>query len=127
MQFAVENPKLVDHTTLEYKGKSDVPDAVRLSGNPSSESWSCEPLPGGKSVRYGLWMGEPGAIALAAYPNDEFFTVIDGRVQLENRDGSILDVRSGETCLIRRNWAGVWRTVEKTHKVFVVIVPDDQG
>ncbi|MBC3475820.1 DUF861 domain-containing protein [Pseudomonas taiwanensis] len=92
---------------------------------PYSQSWPAGKLPSGSGVRYGAWMGEPGFIKVDSYPHDEFFIMGSGIVRLLGTEGDELEVRAGDTCLIHRGWAGTWQTVETTHKVFIIIDPQD--
>ena len=44
------------------------------------------------------------------YPEDEFFYLLTGGVTLTSTDGSVLDVRPGESVSLPKGWKGRWTT-----------------
>ncbi|MBD9375411.1 DUF861 domain-containing protein [Rhizobium sp. ARZ01] len=121
-----ENPKLVEPSALSYSEENELP-AGLMSGNQMCEIWSGEPLQGNAGAHYGIWLGQPGFINISRYPADELFTVLEGHIRLDSPDGEILDVKSGQTCLVPRNWRGVWNTMEITRKIFVTMLSAEEA
>lgn len=123
MPVSSDRPFLLDQSKLPYLGWRDPPPETVIAGAPRAEVWSADPLPGGASVRYGFWTGQPGAINCDSYPNDEMFSVIEGLVALECRDGTRLEVGPGDTAVVRKGWQGIWHTLQVTRKIFVIVDP----
>ena len=58
---------------------------------------------------------------MRSYPVDEVFTILAGEIEVSNEDGSVVHVRLGESGLLRKEWTGLFRTVESTRKCFVIV------
>ena len=51
---------------------------------------------------------------MRSYPVDEVFTVLSGKIDVTNEDGSVVNVGPGQSCLLRKGWTGLFHTVEQT-------------
>ena len=111
-------PRLVSQTDEIFRGQMPLPPELFLEGEPISDIWAPDFTPAGKLVNLGIWVGQPGAIAVHGYPVDEFFTVLEGHLRLENEDGSAIEVGPGEAAIVPQGWKGVWRTLKVTLKTF---------
>ncbi|MGI9325525.1 MAG: cupin domain-containing protein [Pseudomonadales bacterium] len=45
----------------------------------------------------GIWTSEPGTLKINSYPVDEVFTVLSGKIEATNEDGSAVHVGPGQT------------------------------
>lgn len=115
------NTVLIDETTGKHAGITKMPEEIVSAGKPDSELWVSGEFPAEGVVKTGIWVGEPGKINVPYYPTDEVFTVISGRIEMTNEDGTVVSVNPGESGLIRKGWKGVWHTVEQTRKCYVTI------
>ena len=98
-----------------------MPAEIVLEGQPDADSWVCDEFPASGVAKAGIWVGDPGKIDIPAYPTDEVFTVLSGRVEVTNSDGSVLAFGPGDSGLLRKGWKGVWHTVEQVRKCYVSI------
>ena len=73
----------------------------------------------GRSISTGIWTAEHGILKVTSYPVDEVFTVLSGKIDVTNEDGSVVHVGPGQSCLLRKGWTGLFHTVEQTRKCFV--------
>jgi uncharacterized cupin superfamily protein len=119
----ISRPMLLTQANLTYSGRREPPAAIVSSGQPDAEVWSENLREASSDLRYGYWVGQIGAMAVSAYPSDEYFTVLEGRVALECRDGHRVEAGPGETVLVRKGWQGSWHTLEVTRKFFVILEP----
>jgi uncharacterized cupin superfamily protein len=116
---AIVNAQLIEETEDNFSGESVPPPQVVEAGNPTSKTWTAASFSAGRSVSTGIWTSEPGILKVKDYPVDEVFTVLSGRIDVTNEDGSIVSVGPGQSCLLRKGWTGLFHTVEQTRKCFV--------
>lgn len=102
-----------------HAGTTKLPKKVVIEGNPDYDTWISAEFAAEGKVKTGLWVGKPGKIDIRGYPADEFFTIVSGRVEVTNDDGSVVTFNPGESGLIRKGWKGVWYNVEEASKCFV--------
>lgn len=113
------NAVLLETNDDNFSGESIVPPKLVKAGDPRSKAWTVESFASGPNVATGIWEGEPGIIDIQGYPFDEVFTVLTGKIEVTNEDGSQFTVEPGQTCVLRKGWKGLFHTVEPTRKVFV--------
>lgn len=75
----------------------------------------------GEKVTVGYWTGEPGQVALDPWPYTEVCSILSGCVAIQDRHGGELVFRAGEGFVVPKGWAGVWVTLERASKFFVMI------
>ncbi len=106
-------------TPETHKRSLAVKEKYVVDGAPTTETWQSAEFAKAEDVRTGIWAGDAGSFTVASYPNDEVFTILSGKVELIGADGTTLTVGPGESCLVRKGWAGTWRTVERARKMYV--------
>ena len=75
------------------------------------------------SFTVGLWEAQPYAETIAAYPGDEFCSVIRGQVTLTDADGTARTFAEGDTFTVQAGWTGEWRVDKPFMKYFALSVP----
>jgi uncharacterized cupin superfamily protein len=113
------NAMLIEETEGNFSGESVPTPKVVEAGDPRSKTWTAASFTSGRSVSTGIWTAEPGILKVKSYPVDEVFTVLSGKIEVTNQDGSVVHVRPGQSCLLRKGWTGLFHTVEHTRKCFV--------
>jgi uncharacterized cupin superfamily protein len=71
----------------------------------------------------GYWTGEPGSVRIPEWPYDEVCVIFDGRVAIEDADGSRREFGAGDAFVVPAGFDGWWHTLEPTSKVFVGVAP----
>lgn len=74
---------------------------------------------GGGAWQVGLWEAGPGTLVPTDYPNDEYCLVLEGRLEITNRDGTTATFGPGDSFVIPKGWAGTWRMPTAFKKQFV--------
>jgi uncharacterized cupin superfamily protein len=115
------NALLIEETEDNFSGESVPPSKVVEAGDPRSKTWTAASFTSGRSVSTGIWTAEPGILKVRSYPVDEIFTVLSGKIEVTNEDGSVVCVEPGQSCLLRKGWTGLFHTVEQTRKCFVTV------
>ena len=115
------NALLLEQTTDNFSGEYVPPSKLVEAGDPRSKTWTAASFTSGRSVSTGIWSAEPGILKVRSYPVDEVFTVISGKIEVTNEDGSVVHVGPGQSCLLRKGWTGLFHTVEQTSKCFVTV------
>ncbi|WP_200332031.1 cupin domain-containing protein [Leucobacter sp. L43] len=70
-------------------------------------------------VLAGAWEGEPGWVRFDSWPYTEICFIQSGRVEVEDATGRKEAFGAGDAFLIPVGFAGIWRTLEPTQKIFV--------
>jgi uncharacterized cupin superfamily protein len=63
-----------------------------------------------KRMTVGLYKAGPSESDIAAYPEDEFFYLLEGAITLTSADGSVVAAKAGEGVAIPKGWKGHWST-----------------
>lgn len=71
------------------------------------------------SFACGIWQGEAGIIPIARYPVNEFCTLLEGEVVLEDINGKKRIFHAGDHFLIPEGFQGSWTMPVKSKKLFV--------
>lgn len=79
-------------------------------------------LPGSSTIA-GAWEGQPGSVRIPCWPYIEVCVVLEGRVAIEDSEGTRREFGSGESFLIPAGFDGWWHTLAPTRKIFVGIPP----
>jgi uncharacterized cupin superfamily protein len=115
------NALLIEETEDNFSGEYIPPAKVVAGGDPRSKTWTAASFTAGRSISTGIWTAEPGILKVRSYPVDEVFTVLSGKIEVANEDGSVVQVGPGQSCLLRKGWTGLFHTVEQTRKCFVTV------
>jgi uncharacterized cupin superfamily protein len=104
------------NTPLEH----DRPRPGRLEkGNPLRSTWNHYEHHG---VSAGVWACEPGAWRIAFAPGkDEFFHVLEGRIQITNAQGQAEQFGPGDAGVIPAEFTGVFEVLEPVRKHYVIV------
>ena len=93
------------------------PDPAKLvSGNPIHTTWNIEDHGG---LYAGLWHSTPGKWRVS-YAEWEYFHIISGYSILTGSDGSVTQLHSGDSLIIRPGFEGTWEVIETTLKDYVI-------
>lgn len=95
------------------------PDRV-VRGDPQFTTWDIETH---GTTYAGIWESTPGAWRVA-YDEWEYCRILSGHSVLTGDDGTRLEVRAGDSFVIRPGFRGVWEVIETTRKDYVIVVPD---
>ena len=98
----------------------DRPDPEKVvKGDPRFTSWDIEER---GNIFSGLWESTPGAWRMA-YDEWEYCRILSGHSVITSDDGTVLEVRAGDSFLIRPGFSGVWEVIETTRKDYVIVTP----
>ena len=89
-----------------------------VSGDPVHTTWTLDEAEG---LYAGLWQSTPGAWRVN-YEEWEYIRVHEGHSVLTGDDGSRVELRAGDSWLIRPGYSGVWEVLETTLKDYVIKV-----
>jgi uncharacterized cupin superfamily protein len=92
-----------------------------LDGAPRFLSWDIEAR---GDIYAGVWETTPGEWRMD-YAEWEYCRILSGHSIITGDDGTVLDVRAGDSFLIRPGFRGTWRCVETTRKDYVIIANPD--
>lgn len=92
-----------------------------IDGAPQFQSWDIEAR---GDIYAGIWETTPGAWRMD-YTEWEYCRILSGHSIITGDDGTVLDVRAGDSFLIRPGFTGTWRCVETTRKDYVIIANPD--
>jgi uncharacterized cupin superfamily protein len=63
-----------------------------------------------KKFTAGLFKAGASDMPIDAYPDDEFCYFLSGSVKLTSEDGSVVELKAGESVVIPKGWKGRWTT-----------------
>ena len=95
-------------------GRPDPGKVVR--GDPVHTTWNIEDRDG---LCCGIWQSTPGAWRVA-YDEWEYIRILAGHSILTPEGGAPVDLRAGDSYIIRPGFTGVWEVVETTRKDYVI-------
>ena len=67
----------------------------------------------------GIWESTPGKWSIS-YTEDEFCTILQGRVVLTDESGKSESFKAGDAFVIPAGFKGTWETVEKVRKFYAI-------
>jgi uncharacterized protein len=88
-----------------------------LAGDPVHSTWNLEDYDG---LYAGLWQSTPGKWRVA-YQEWEYFRIHSGHSILTAEDGTVTDLKAGDSFIIRPGFEGTWEVVETTLKDYVIL------
>ncbi len=89
-----------------------------IAGNPVFTSWDIEERDG---LFAGIWQSTPG-IWRVEYDEWEYFRILEGHSIVTEEGGAPVDLRAGDSFVIRPGFRGTWQVVETTRKDYVIRV-----
>ncbi len=93
------------------------PDPARLlSGDPVHTSWNVEDRDG---LYCGLWHSTPGKWRVS-YSEWEYFRMIEGVSIVTDDNGVAVNLKAGDSWIIRPGFVGTWEVCEATLKDYVI-------
>ena len=81
---------LIRQEDSKHAGRTEVPEKFVTEGKPTYETWVTEEFAAKGKVRTGLCTMEAGAMTIRNYPTDEVFTLVSGKFEITNEDGSVV-------------------------------------
>jgi uncharacterized protein len=110
---------LLERLSATGPGETSRPDPEKIvHGDPVHTSWNMEDRDGHYC---GIWQSTPGAWRVS-YDEWEYCRIVEGHLVITGADGSVLDVRAGDSFMIRPGFEGVWEVRETTVKDYVIKV-----
>ena len=88
-----------------------------VSGDPVHTTWNLEDRDG---LYAGLWQSTPGAWRFD-YSEWEYIRVHSGRSVLTCDDGTVIEMKAGDSVVIRPGLSGVWEVTETMLKDYVIL------
>lgn len=94
------------------------PAADRLiAGTPRFRTWNVEEADGG--LYAGVWESTPGKWRIS-YDEWEYFHILSGYSVVTEDDGAAVQLRAGDSMVLRPGFKGTWEVIETTRKDYVI-------
>ncbi|MFB9885871.1 cupin domain-containing protein [Balneatrix alpica] len=112
---------LVSFADASTPASIDFPKPERLvKGNPQRTTWN-HYSDSQERFHSGVWECEPGAWEVYYDENeDEFCYIVEGRFRLHDQQGQYKEFQAGDAFVIPGGFCGVWETLEKVKKLYVI-------
>ncbi|MCB1340015.1 MAG: cupin domain-containing protein [Pseudooceanicola sp.] len=112
-------PPLIHPVTPSGDPQFDTPAPEKvISGKPVFTTWNLEERDG---LYCGIWQSTVGKWRIA-YDEWEYCRILLGHSIIEGEDGTRLEVRAGDSFILRPGFKGTWEVVEFTRKDYVIRV-----
>ena len=98
----------------------DVDPQKILSGNPEFRVWDFDESRDGQ-VKTGIFEGTPGENRSIKGENFEFCLLLEGVIELTEDGQPPITLRKGDSFVMKPGYKGVWKTIEKARKLYVVV------
>jgi uncharacterized protein len=105
-----------DLSAVEPEGGAPAPDRL-ISGTPVFTTWNFEEADGG--LYAGVWQSTPGKWRVV-YEEWEYFHILEGHSILTEEGGRPLELKAGDSMVIRPGFVGIWEVVATTRKDYVI-------
>jgi len=92
--------------------------ATVISGDPVHTTWNLEHR---DNLYAGLWHSTVGEWA-CTYTEWEYVHILEGHSVLTDQFGVAVDLKAGDSYVIRPGFAGIWRVVTDTLKDYVILM-----
>lgn len=93
------------------------PDPDRLiSGDPQFRTWNIEERDG---LYCGIWESTPGKWKIA-YDEWEYCHILSGVSVISEDGGAAVQIKAGDSFVLRPGFKGTWEVIETTRKDYVV-------
>ena len=89
-----------------------------ISGNPVFTTWNIEDAGG---LYAGIWQSTAGRWRIS-YDECEYCHILKGHSVIHGTDGSRLEVKAGDSFVLRPGFVGEWEVIETTVKEYVIRV-----
>jgi uncharacterized cupin superfamily protein len=109
---------------LSFNGTSQLlelelePLGVRPTATAGEPAESIRRLHEDAGGEFGVWECQPGRFPTAKEGVSELMHVIAGHARVHGADGSVKELRAGDTFLAMDGWSGEWEVVEPTRKFY---------
>ncbi|SIO10173.1 cupin domain-containing protein [Vannielia litorea] len=87
-----------------------------LAGAPRFRSWNIEERDG---LYAGIWEATPGKWRIS-YEEWEYCRILSGRSVITEEGGAAVEVRPGDSFVLRPGFTGTWEVLETTRKDYVI-------
>ncbi|OLP55879.1 cupin [Rhizobium rhizosphaerae] len=88
-----------------------------VSGDPQFRTWNLEEAEGG--LYAGIWEATPGAWRIV-YEEWEYFHILSGHSRVISEDGTVFELKAGDSMILRPGFKGIWEVIETTRKDYVI-------
>jgi uncharacterized cupin superfamily protein len=112
--------RTIDLTKLGESVASNVDPSKIISGNPQFRVWALDSSRDGE-VRTGIFEGTPGENISIKGEYFEFCQILEGVVELTEDGQQPIIYRKGDSFVMKPGYKGVWRTIEKMRKLYVMV------
>lgn len=90
-----------------------------IKGNPSFKTWT-QDLSKAGAIQTGVWEATPGETRSIKGETFEFCHILSGVIEISENGGETHTFRAGDSFVMKPGFTGVWRTIEKVRKIYVV-------
>ena len=91
--------------------------AKLLAGDPVHSTWSVEER---GNIFCGMWQSTPGKWRVS-YTEWEYFHILSGHSILTDAQGTVTNLKAGDSYVLRPGLSGTWEVIETTLKDYVII------
>jgi uncharacterized cupin superfamily protein len=91
--------------------------AIVLAGDPVHTTWNLETR---GNLYSGLWHSTEGTWR-CSYSEWEYVHILEGISVLTQTDGTVTELKAGDSFIIRPGFEGTWTVVEPTLKDYVIL------
>ncbi len=91
--------------------------AKLLAGDPVHSTWSVEER---GNIFCGMWQSTPGKWRVS-YSEWEYFHILSGHSILTDAQGTVTNLKAGDSYVLRPGLSGTWEVIETTLKDYVII------
>lgn len=101
--------------------RTEVAAEKRIDGDPVQWLHNAYSDPG-KTFHVGIWEGG-AARWRVTYTEHEFCHILAGRLRLIDAQGSAVEFGAGDSFVIPAGFNGIWESLERTRKIYVIYEP----
>lgn len=120
LEACSDMPKVPVRLDLSRSLSETSPPAASVLVTPTPKAWS-ETLFSVANLRIGLWQCEPYARKQVEPAYTELMFILEGAVILTAEQGSLHEVRAGETVVVPKGATNAWTSEETVRKVFCIL------
>lgn len=101
--------------------RAEVPAEKLVHGDPVQQFANAYSDPG-KAFHVGVWEGPPARWRVK-YTEHEFCHIVFGNLRITDTHGVSIYAGRGDSFVIPAGFVGVWETLERTRKIYVIYEP----
>ncbi|HEY0212411.1 MAG TPA: cupin domain-containing protein [Paenirhodobacter sp.] len=105
--------------TFAPRESKAAPDRL-VAGDPSFKTWDLDASRDGE-VRTGIWEATPGTTISIKGESCEFCHILEGVVEISEKDGDSHVFRAGDSFVMKPGFVGTWKTIETVRKIYVIV------